>query len=119
MYELSVEDHFDAAHCLPGYDGPCANLHGHTWRVRATWLILGALPASGMGFDFKLLKGVLHKACMRFDHCYLNDIVSPPTAECLASTLYEYLHTELPVKAVRLVCIELWETRDCRVIYSP
>ena len=31
-YELTVKDHFDAAHALPGYDGPCQYLHGHTWH---------------------------------------------------------------------------------------
>ena len=34
MYELMVEETFDAAHALRGYEGPCENLHGHTWKVQ-------------------------------------------------------------------------------------
>ena len=34
MYELTVEETFDAAHALRGYEGPCENLHGHTWKVQ-------------------------------------------------------------------------------------
>lgn len=30
--QLVVRFTFAAAHHLPGYDGPCANVHGHTWR---------------------------------------------------------------------------------------
>ena len=36
MYELTVRDHFDAAHTLRGYDGECSRLHGHTWDVEVT-----------------------------------------------------------------------------------
>lgn len=34
MYELMVESTFDSAHALRGYEGPCENLHGHTWKVQ-------------------------------------------------------------------------------------
>lgn len=37
MYELIAEGHFDSAHFLHGYDGKCENLHGHRWRVVATF----------------------------------------------------------------------------------
>ena len=33
MYYLTVENSFDSAHFLHGYDGKCSNLHGHRWRV--------------------------------------------------------------------------------------
>ena len=34
--ELTVRDCFDAAHALPGYDGPCQYLHGHAWEVEVS-----------------------------------------------------------------------------------
>jgi 6-pyruvoyl-tetrahydropterin synthase len=37
LWVLTVSEAFDAAHFLPGYNGPCGNLHGHTWRIEATW----------------------------------------------------------------------------------
>ena len=33
MYYLTVENSFDSAHFLHGYEGKCSNLHGHRWRV--------------------------------------------------------------------------------------
>ena len=33
MYTVSTEASFDSAHFLKNYDGKCANLHGHRWRV--------------------------------------------------------------------------------------
>ncbi len=33
MFYLETEASFDAAHFLAGYDGKCANIHGHRWRV--------------------------------------------------------------------------------------
>ncbi|MFO7582720.1 6-pyruvoyl trahydropterin synthase family protein, partial [Guyparkeria sp.] len=32
-YTLTTEVEFAAAHRLHGYDGNCARLHGHNWRV--------------------------------------------------------------------------------------
>ena len=58
-YELTVKDHFDAAHALPGYDGPCRFLHGHTWDIEVT--IAGQhLDDVGMLYDFKDIKRDLH-----------------------------------------------------------
>lgn len=33
MYHLKTSATFDSAHFLSGYQGKCANLHGHTWRI--------------------------------------------------------------------------------------
>lgn len=33
MYILKTEHSFDSAHFLAGYEGKCANIHGHRWRV--------------------------------------------------------------------------------------
>ena len=33
MYYLTVENSFDSAHFLHGYEGKCSNLHGHRWTV--------------------------------------------------------------------------------------
>ena len=35
MYQVSVEQHFDAAHYLRDYHGKCENLHGHRFKVVA------------------------------------------------------------------------------------
>ena len=31
MYQVSIEQHFDAAHYLRDYQGKCESLHGHRY----------------------------------------------------------------------------------------
>jgi 6-pyruvoyltetrahydropterin/6-carboxytetrahydropterin synthase len=33
-WKLSTEFTFDSAHFIRDYDGPCAQMHGHTYKVR-------------------------------------------------------------------------------------
>ena len=33
MYILKSEHSFDSAHFLSGYEGKCAHIHGHRWKV--------------------------------------------------------------------------------------
>ena len=54
---------FDMAHALFGYDGPCKNIHGHTYHLSVT--LIGAPSQSlddvklGMVVDFGDLKKVI------------------------------------------------------------
>ena len=71
MYLLKTEATFDSAHFLRGYNGKCANLHGHTWRVEVT-VGSDTLTASGeqrgMVIDFADLKKAVRNLADRFDH---------------------------------------------------
>ena len=33
MYHLKTTAAFDSAHFLAGYEGKCANIHGHRWVI--------------------------------------------------------------------------------------
>jgi len=86
---LEYQAHFDAAHYLKGYLGPCANLHGHRWEVRIG--ISGTvLNEVGILVDFRDLKDMM-KAVLP-DHQCLNDLAEfaemNPTAENLAGYLF-------------------------------
>ena len=35
MYRLKTSAAFDSAHFLKGYNGKCANIHGHHWVIEA------------------------------------------------------------------------------------
>jgi 6-pyruvoyltetrahydropterin/6-carboxytetrahydropterin synthase len=71
---------FDAAHFLPGYEGPCAALHGHGWVLEVE--VEGPIGSGGMVLDFALLKRcVWAEALMYLDHHLLNDLIKMPTAE--------------------------------------
>ena len=34
MYEIIVEQYFEAAHFLRGYQGKCENVHGHRYAIK-------------------------------------------------------------------------------------
>lgn len=64
---------FDMAHALHGYDGPCKNIHGHTYTLSVT--IKGKVrqddtdPENGMVLDFSYLKKVVKEMILDvFDH---------------------------------------------------
>jgi len=110
MYELQVEVSFDAAHCLRGYQGACARLHGHTYRVQVT-LRGPDLAPSGMLVDFRDVKRALHEIAERYDHRFLNEVPPftdvNPTAENLARHFYDELKRALG-QAVSKVTV--WES---------
>lgn len=62
---LHTEGWFDAAHHLNGYDGACANLHGHTYKLEV-WVRGKEIQLNNCGilWDFKNLKDLLKM----FDH---------------------------------------------------
>ena len=75
MYQISVEQHFDAAHFLRGYQGKCEALHGHRFRV-VIKIKASGVDNIGVAYDFIVLKQHLGDILARFDHTCLNDV--PP-----------------------------------------
>ena len=59
MFILKAESEFDSAHFLSGYEGKCANIHGHRWRVivevQSEELHIGG-QLDGMVIDFGDIK---------------------------------------------------------------
>lgn len=119
MYELSVKSHFDAAHKLPGYDGPCQYLHGHTWDVEV--VIEGTqLDEVGLLYDFKDVKRDLGAVLDRYDHKYVNDVPPfdkiNPTAENFSRVLFEALAPTLP-EHLSIKEVSVWESPIAKVTY--
>lgn len=107
---LEYRDHFDAAHYLRGYEGDCANLHGHRWQVDIC--ISGeVLNEVGILFDFKDLKRVMKIVLP--DHRCLNDLEwfaqRNPTAENLACYLFDKISSHLPFH-LQLEWVKVWES---------
>jgi 6-pyruvoyltetrahydropterin/6-carboxytetrahydropterin synthase len=98
VYEISVESSFSAAHRLKNYHGPCENVHGHNWLVRAT-VRCEALDASGLGIDFRVLKNHLKEIINEFDHKDLNAVLDArsinPSSENIARYIFEKLEKSL------------------------
>ncbi len=122
MYQISVEQHFDAAHFLRGYQGKCEALHGHRFRV-VIKIKASRVDDIGIAYDFAELKQHLSDILARFDHTCLNDVPPfdkiNPSSENIASTIYNELKPKLAGAPVSLSCVEVWESPQSGVAYSP
>lgn len=103
---------FSAAHKLPHYDGPCHDLHGHTWK--AVFVIEGPVRADGMVCDFKVVKKLLDGLLP--DHQFLNDLVPNPTAENLAQYIFNQVSAALIPQGLKLKSVEIWESENAAAI---
>ncbi|MCL2654145.1 MAG: 6-carboxytetrahydropterin synthase QueD [Coriobacteriia bacterium] len=118
-YDLTVKEHFDAAHSLYGYPGPCRELHGHTWDIEVT--VSGSqLDDIGIIYDFKSLKDDLRAVLADYDHHYLNEVKPfdelSPTAENLARIIYERLAKTVDPR-VTVAEVAVWESPVARLAY--
>ena len=122
MYQISVEQHFDAAHFLRGYQGKCEALHGHRFGVIIKIRAAG-LDDIGLAYDFTVLKRHLAGILARFDHTCLNDVPPfdkvNPSSENIASTIYNELGSKLTEAPVSLSSVEVWESPESGVAYNP
>lgn len=138
MYILKAEGSFDAAHFLKGYEGKCANIHGHRWKVEVQ--IKGEElqekgTKRGMLVDFGDLKKDTKTLMDKFDHTLIYETNSlketivkvleeegfalvevgfRPTAENFAKYFYEELRT----KRYLVHQITVYETPDNCAIYT-
>lgn len=66
--KITKEITFDMAHMLSNYNGKCANLHGHTYKLQVT--VEGEVDEdSRMVIDFNRLKEAIEDCVMeRLDH---------------------------------------------------
>jgi len=122
MYLVSVEDHFDAAHFLRGYQGKCEALHGHRFRV-VVKVAASGVNDIGVAYDFVELKKYLKDILARFDHTCLNDVPPfdeiNPSSENIAATIYGELEPKLAETPVSLASVEVGESPQTSVAYHP
>ena len=121
MYLLNVTDSFSAAHRLCGYDGACADLHGHNWKVRVG-ISCENLDEIGMGLDYGIIKQVLGEVLAKLDHQYLNEVPmlkgANPTSENLARIIFEEVASGLRNYPATIKEVEIYESEKSSVIYS-
>lgn len=122
----------DAGHRVPGHQGQCRNLHGHTYTLEVT--VEGAIADDGMIVDFGVLKTVMmEEVHARWDHAFLaweydgpvREALAadpawkvwwmprPPTAENLAEHAADLMQLRLVDAGVRVVRVVVWETPNC------
>lgn len=102
---------FEAAHSLPGYNGPCANLHGHTYKLEVE--VTSNLAPKDMVVDFKVLKeNVEEKVISVLDHHLINDVIENPTAENTVGWIVNALRAFFNLYYLELIRVRLWETSN-------
>ena len=109
--KLGMVTEFDAAHSLPGYQGKCANLHGHTYQVE---MVVGGRcgQRTASSWISIKLKKILAAVLQDLDHNCLNEILPNPTAETIAQWISERLKKEMETTSVRLFSLKLWEGKN-------
>lgn len=100
---------FDMAHALLGYDGPCKNIHGHTYHLEVT---LRGIPIDdkkdvkqGMVLDFGDLKTVIKKHILEpFDHALvLNETANYAKSGFFAQEFEKVVHVPFQPTCENLV----------------
>ena len=120
MYEITVVEHFCAAHFLRGYGGKCESMHGHNYRVELT--IGGSeLDKVGMLYDFVLVRKELETFLEGWDHKVLNEVETfgeiNPTAENIAREICAGMVEALGLKAGCTLRCDVWETERSKAGY--
>ena len=129
---ITKEFKFEMAHALHGYDGLCANIHGHSYRLWVT--VRGDVKKEnkhikdGMVIDFMDLKSIIKLTIInKYDHSLVLNANSPhanldlsafdkvyylpyqPTSENLVSDFANSITSLLP-ENVELLKVVLSET---------
>ncbi|MCO7127527.1 6-carboxytetrahydropterin synthase QueD [Sporolactobacillus shoreicorticis] len=107
---------FEASHQLPEKNvyGKCSKLHGH--RYELTIEVMGEINEEGWVCNFSDVKKIVQeKVISKFDHSSLNDFFKIPTAEVVASNIFNTLEESLKGQNYFLKSVKLYETSKCYV----
>lgn len=134
IIKITKEFKFEMAHALKGYDGPCRNIHGHSYELKVTVsgnpIVDEHNPKLGMVMDFGDLKKIVRETIIDvFDHAlvlqdnYPNNLTTElknnfnkiifldyqPTSELMVADFAERINAMLP-DSVSLKYLLLRET---------
>ncbi len=98
---------------MNNYNGPCENVHGHNWHIRAR-IRCEELNEIGIGIDFKKLKALMKEVIGQLDHKDLNTIFDAEELNPSSENIARYLFTELEKRLDEPHCsvsrIDVYET---------
>lgn len=91
---------FEMAHALKDYDGPCKNIHGHSYLLQVT--VAGkpitdeGNPKLGMVMDFGDLKKIVHSLIVeKYDHALvLNSAMDESVKKTISSQFEKVIFTD-------------------------
>jgi 6-pyruvoyltetrahydropterin/6-carboxytetrahydropterin synthase len=119
-YQVDVERDFSASHQLRTYDELLEPIHGHRWKVRASFA--GEhLDQMDVLIDFLEVERLLDDILAGFNNRHLNDLPcfdqTNPTAENVARAIFESLRARLGTPEL-LERITVQEAINCSASYS-
>ena len=99
MYILKTSAAFDSAHFLKGYNGKCANIHGHRWTIEVqagSKTLVDSGEKRGMVIDFGDLKKEVRALADSFDHALIveKDSLKPKTTQALSEEGFRIIEVE-------------------------
>ncbi len=119
--------YFDASHRLLHYNGKCANLHGHRWKVEV-WVRGSIDKVTGILVDYNLIRETIEY----YDHQVILNEQDPmvecleqfqpvirtpgdPTSELLADIIRERINTECKSTGLDAIVVKIrvWESPTC------
>ena len=90
---VTKEFNFEIAHALWNYDGPCANIHGHSYRMFVT--VIGEPinddnnPKNGMVIDFGDLKQIVNQEIIYpLDHAIILNQKAYDSLNCMGNQMF-------------------------------
>ena len=120
IFEICVETHFSAAHSLIGYQGNCAQIHGHNWIVEV-FVRCRELNDIGIGIDYRDVRQAIKDIINDLDHSYLNEYPefknTNPSSENIAKFLYRELGGKINSDNVQISKVKVSETRGAGAYY--
>lgn len=120
VFEICIEAQFSAAHSLSGYQGNCAQVHGHNWIVEVFVKCL-ELNNIGIGIDFRDIRQAVKIIINDLDHSCLNEHPefkdTNPSSENIARFLYRELGKAINSVNVKVSKVKVSETRSAGAYY--
>ena len=129
--KIAKDFYWEMSHRLPFHDGPCKNIHGHSYKIRVE--ITGKPDTKGIVLDYYDLKVLMIPIIEKLDHSFIADsedkvmldflsandfkyhiLSKSTTAENLAEYIFNEVKTELIRKYMNIteLMIRLYETND-------
>lgn len=116
---VTKEVTFDAAHMLSKYNGPCCNLHGHTYKLQVSFeredgeiVRTEGHQYRGMVMDFRELNTTINSVIKIYDHAIIfgGEDARSATEEALLDWAIKYSMNFVVMESGRSTCENiLWD----------
>lgn len=120
MFEIGINDEFEAAHALKGDFGPATRLHGHTYRVEVR-VEAEQLDSTGTFYDLGKLRASLRAVLDEMHYRNLDELDAlaglNSTVEVVAYHIFKRVEPEVRKTPVAGLKVTVWESTSVFASY--